>query len=313
MKLTIVAPVFNEEKVIGEFYSRLKEVLDNMENVDSDILFVVDKSTDQSLEVLRGLALEDEKVRVLALSSRFGHQLSLFAGIENSLDSDAIIMMDSDLQHPPSLIPDLVNEYQNGYDVVSTIRKDTKNISLVRKLLGNLFYYILKCLSDIPVNSNAADFRLISARVAHQLIKRFPERKIFLRVLINWIGFKQTSIEYKANERFAGESKYTLSRAINLAATGVLSFSTKPLQLGIFLGVTFAVIAFLFLFGSTIAYFMDNTIPSGWTTIVTLMLLFSGVQLIILGIIGVYIGNIYEEIKSRPHYIVEEIIENGKK
>ena len=308
LKLTIVAPVFNEEQVISHYHARTRSVLDKLIDVDANILFVVDRSTDHTLEVLRAIVARDPASKVIALSSRFGHQMSLFAGIENARDADAIVMMDSDLQHPPELIPQLLEKFRQGSDVVYTIRRDTEDVGYVRRTIGNVFYRLLGYLSRVPVNANAADFRLISHRVALSLSENFRERNMFLRGLFSWMGFKQTGVEYTAERRFAGDSKYSMSRIFSLAMAGILSFSTRPLYTGIFVGIGFASLAFLLMLWTIVSYFIDRSIPSGWTTVVMLLLLFSGVQLIIIGIMGAYIGNIYEEVKRRPRYIIEEEI-----
>ena len=308
LKLTVVTPVFNEEQVIGHFHARTRKVLNSLDEVETTILFVVDRCTDNTLNVLRSLVASDPNAKVIALSSRFGHQMSLLAGIENSLDADAIIMMDSDLQHPPELIPELIENFKRGFDVVYTVRRDTADVGFVRKMAGNLFYRVLGKLSQIPINANAADFRLVSGRVAKLLTTDFQERNMFLRGLFSWMGFNQVSVEFVAERRFAGESKYSISRMVQLAMAGVLSFSTKPLQMGIFVGIGFATLAFVLILAAIIKYFIVQSIPSGWTTLVVLLLLFSGIQLIVLGIMGAYIGGIYEEVKGRPRYIIEEEI-----
>jgi polyisoprenyl-phosphate glycosyltransferase len=307
-KLTVVTPVFNEEDVIEHFHARTRRVLNSLEDVEATILFVVDRGTDRTLEVLRGLVADDPDSKVIALSSRFGHQMSLLAGIEHSLDADAIVMMDSDLQHPPELIPELLANFRRGFDVVYTVRRGTDDTGFLRKAAGDLFYRILDKLSEAPVNANSADFRLISSRVARILMAKFEERNMFLRGLFSWIGFRQTGVNYVAEKRFAGQSKYSFSRMTRLGMAGILSFSTKPLQTGIFVGVSFAALALIFLIWAIVSYFVDRTIPSGWTTLTVLLLLFSGIQLIVLGIMGAYIGNIYEEVKGRPRYIIEEEI-----
>jgi polyisoprenyl-phosphate glycosyltransferase len=308
LKLTVVTPVFNEEQVIEHYHARTRGVLNSLDDVEATILFVVDRCTDNTLNVLRRLQASDPKARIIALSSRFGHQMSLLAGIENSLNSDVIIMMDSDLQHPPELIPKLLEKFRQGYDVVYTVRRETENVGFVRRMVGNLFYRLLGKLSQIPINANAADFRLITSRVARILSTDFQERNMFLRGLFSWIGFRQTGIEYVAEKRFAGQSKYSFSRMVQLAMAGILSFSTKPLQIGIFVGVSFAALSFVLITAAVIKYFIVQSIPSGWTTMVVLLLLFSGIQLIVLGIMGAYIGGIYEEVKGRPRYIIEEEI-----
>lgn len=308
IKLAIVAPVFNEEAVIARFHIRTSKILDDLESVDSRIIYVVDKCTDKTLEILRQIAEADSRVTVLSMSSRFGHQMSLLAGIERSLKSDAVIMMDCDLQHPPELIPILLDKFRDGADVVYTVRSDTEDIGGLRKTFGNLFYKFLNGLSSVPINPNAADFRLISQRVARVLTEGFAERNMFLRGLFSWIGFKQVGIEYVAEKRVAGVSKYSFSRMAHLAVSGILSFSTKPLQIGIFIGISFALIACLLILATILVFFFDRTLPSGWATIVTLLLFFNGIQLFVIGILGVYLGGIYEEVKSRPRYIIEEEI-----
>lgn len=308
LKLIVIAPVYNEEEVIAHFHTRTRHVLDTLENTEAHILYVVDKSTDKTLEILRDIVAQDPHAKVLALSSRFGHQMSLLAGIEQSSNADVVVMMDSDLQHPPELIPELLTEYRKGADVVYTVRKRTENIGFFRQFVGNLFYRFLGLISSMPINPNSADFRLISRRVIDLLKTDFKERNMFLRGVFSWIGFKQAKVEYIAEKRFAGESKYSLIRMFKLATAGILSFSTRPLHTGIFIGVGFAAFSFLLLIFTVIDYFLDHTIPSGWTTLVILLLLFSGIQLIVVGIMGLYIGGIYEEVKGRPRYIIDEEI-----
>jgi len=308
LKLTVVTPVFNEEDGIAHFHARTRRVLDSLEDIEANILFVVDRSTDNTLEVLRGIVAQDPASKAISLSSRFGHQMTLLAGIEGAVNSDVIVMMDSDLQHPPELIPQLLEQYRAGADVVYTVRRHTMEGSVIRRVIGNLTYRVMRFLLRVPINADAADFRLISRRVAKSLVYDFQERNVFLRGLFSWIGFKQIGVEYVAEPRFAGESKYSLIMLFQLAINGILSFSTRPLYLGIFVGVGFACLAFIYLGVAVITFFIDRSIPSGWTTLVVLSLLFSGVQLIVLGILGIYTGGIYEEVKKRPRYIIDEVI-----
>jgi dolichol-phosphate mannosyltransferase len=313
LKLTVVTPVYNEEQVIESFYHRTRHVLDSLEGVEARIIFVVDKCRDRTLEILRALAARDHGITVLGLSSRFGHQMSLLAGIEKAQDADAIVMMDCDLQHPPELIPQLLANFSFGYDVVYTLRKDTESVGWLRKQMGNLFYRMLTLISETPINANAADFRLISGRIARILVSQFPERNLFLRGLFSGLGFRQTGIEYIAEKRHAGESKYSLSKMLHLAIAGILSSSTKPLQLGIFIGLSFSILSFLFMVYAIVKYFVVQSLPSGFTTLVVIMLLMNGIQLIVLGTIGSYIGGIFMEVKRRPRYIVEEEITTEQK
>ena len=308
-RLTVVAPVYNEQEVIAAFYERTKAVLRALgDRYASRILFVVDRSTDDTLTVLRRIAAGDGDVQVLALSSRFGHQMSLLAGIDHAVDADAIVMMDSDLQHPPELIPELLAQFERGGDVVYTVRRDSAQVGRARRLFGSLFYRVLGWLASIPVHRNAADFRLISGRVARTLHEQVRERAVFLRGILSWVGFNQAAVEYTPSARAAGRSKYSLSRMIGLAAAGILAFSTKPLRMGIFVGLGFALLGFAYGIVTVVSYFADPQTPRGYATIVTLLLLFSGVQLVFMGILGAYIGGIYDEVKRRPHYLVDEAI-----
>ncbi len=307
-RLVVVTPVYNEEETVATFHARTRKVLDTLDDVDARILFVVDRCTDNTVEVIRRIVAGDPGAGAIVLSSRFGHQMSLLAGIEQSLDADAIVMMDCDLQHPPELIPQLVAKYREGFEVVYTVRSDTENLGAIRKSAGNLFYRALSSVSEVEIRANAADFRLISARVANVIASGFRERNMFLRGLIAWIGFRQARVDFIAAARVAGESKYNLGRMMKLASAGVLSFSTKPLQVGIFIGVGFAALAFIYTLVIIGTWFVDRSLPSGWTSLVVLLLLFSGVQLIVVGILGAYIGGIYEEVKGRPRYIIEERI-----
>jgi polyisoprenyl-phosphate glycosyltransferase len=307
--LTIVTPVFNEEEVILQFYDRVSTIMATLQDAyETKLLFVMDRSTDRTLPILRDLAARDPCVQVIALSARFGHQMSLLAGIDHARDADVIVMMDSDLQHPPEIIPQLLEQHARGNDVVYTVRNDSVDTGVLRKTAGSAFYRLLSYLSRVPINENSADFRLISGRVAALMRGEIRERNMFLRGIFSWIGFNQASVDYVAARRAAGHSKYSLSRMVGLATAAILSFSTRPLQMSIFVGLGFAALSLLLVAYTVIAYFRDSTIPSGWTTIVTLLLLFSGVQLIVMGVLGVYIGGIYEEVKARPHYIVDEMI-----
>lgn len=307
--LTVIAPVFNEEEVIEHFHAKTRAVLETLAGrYRTRMLFVADRCTDRTHDVLKRIAAQEPSNQVLLLSARFGHQMSLLAGIDAATDADLIVMMDSDLQHPPELIPELVRQHERGNDIVYTIRDDNEDANPMRKVAGKLFYAVLNLLSKTRINPNSADYRLISQRVARLLRTEIRERNLFLRGIFSWMGFNQVGVKYSAPRRALGRSKYSPARMLNLAITGILSFSTRPLQLSIYLGLWLALLSFFLGLFTVIEYFRDDSIPSGWTTIVTLLVFFSGVQLIFTGILGVYIGGIYEEVKARPHYIVEESI-----
>lgn len=304
--LTVICPVYNEEKVIFLFYKALSDVLETVADRYSwKILFVIDRSTDDSLKILQKLSSITQQVQVLALSNRFGHQMSLVAGIDYA-DTDIIIMMDSDLQHPPGLIPAMLEKYELGHDVVYTIRREPKDKSVLKRIGSRLFYKIMNFLSDVPLASGEADFRLISNRVANIFRTEIRERNQFLRGLFRWVGYNRVSIEYEPSERLDGDSKYNWSRMLSFASSGITSFSKKPLQYAIVLGVVFALIGMLAIIVALISYFTNDQVPSGWATLSILISTFGGIQLIFLGVIGEYIGAIFDEVKNRPLYIVEE-------
>lgn len=304
--LTVISPVYNEEEVIRDFYIELSRVLVDLSyRYEYKILFVVDQSTDTTWEILKSIAEQDHSVQIILLSSRFGHQMSLLAGIDNST-SDVIVMLDSDLQHPPELIPKMLTKYEQGYDIVYTIRQDSPEISFFKRSTSKLFYSFINKISNITINESAADFRLISHRVAEVFRKQIRERNQFLRGLFSWVGFRSTGIKFQVRKRRAGRSKYSLGRMFQFGFEGVISFSKKPLKAAIYVGLGFAILSFLFAIVSLFQYFIYASFPSGWTTIVMLISISSGVQLIFLGIVGEYIGAIFDEVKGRPHYIVEE-------
>lgn len=308
--LSVVCPVYNEEEVIEAFYLELKSVLTTLVDYACDMLFVVDRCSDQTLEKLKRIAQIDPAVRVLALSARFGHQMSLLAGIDHC-DSDAVIMMDSDLQHPPSVIPALLAEFEQGYDIVFTYRLDAPATGAFKRITSKLFYRAINRMSDVPINESAADFRLISRRVAHVFRTQIRERNQFLRGLFGWVGFESTTITFTARERPAGRSKYSLLRMVRFGLDGVVSFSKAPLLLSILVGFVFAAFGILLALLTVFQYFVSGQLPPGWATLTVLLSVFIGIQLFFMGIIGAYVGAIFDEVKARPHYIVQERINLG--
>ncbi|MEK7208377.1 MAG: glycosyltransferase family 2 protein [Patescibacteria group bacterium] len=305
--LTVIAPVYNEEEVIADFYRELRSALTALSGWRSTMLFVVGRGSDRTLPILKELADKDKTLRVLHLSARFGHQMQLLAGIDHA-DSDAVIMMDSDLQHPPALIPRLLSEFEKGSDIVSTLRERTPDQPLARKWCSDIFYWFLNRISDVPISGNAADFRLISRKVADVVRSEIRERSLFLRGIFPWLGFNQAAVRFVASPRKAGVSKYPLSRLIAFALSGVVSFSRKPLRVGIIIGLLFALFGFLYALFTVVQFLFLKELPSGYATLVVLLSLFGGFQLVFLGIMGEYIGAIFDEVKRRPHYIVDERI-----
>ncbi|MDP3784917.1 MAG: glycosyltransferase family 2 protein [bacterium] len=305
--LTIVSPVYQEAEVIAAFYRELKAELDKLRSYASTVLFVVDRGEDNTLNILKDICTRDPAVRVLGMSSRFGHQISLLAGIDHA-DSDLIIMMDSDLQHPPAIIPKLLAEFELGNDIVTTIRENTEHIGVFKRLSSRLFYLFINSISDVQIEENAPDFRLISRRVALIIREQVRERNFFLRGIIPWLGFKQKTIRFSAAARPGGKSKYSISRLMQLGIAGIVSFSRKPLRAATFAGVLSAGIAFILALLMLLRFFIFGRVSSVLAISATLILLFSGIQFIFLGILGEYIGAIFEEVKERPRYIVDEKI-----
>jgi polyisoprenyl-phosphate glycosyltransferase len=306
--LQIIGPVYNEEEVIESFFSSLTKTLSVLKKkYECKIMFVVDKSTDGTITKLKKIARKNKNVQLLILSSRFGHQMSLVAGMDNS-DADVTIMMDTDLQHPPELIPSFLREYENGNDVVLGIRNIPVDKSLFKRLSSKFFYKILNFFADIKLKNGEADFRLISKKVLNVFKYQIREQNQFLRGLFSWVGFNKSLVYFNAEERYLGDSKYSWRKMFQFASSGIISFSKKPLRYAAIMGLIVAFLGFSSGCYSIFTYFIFNDAPSGWTTLSVLITIIGGTQLLCIGIIGEYIGNIFEEVKHRPLYIVEEKI-----
>lgn len=301
----MVSPCFNEEQAVGEFYTALREVLDSLDDAESRVVLVDDGSTDDTLAKLEELAANDPRLAVVALSRNFGHQVAISAGLEAAEDSDAVVVMDSDLQHPPEVIHDLWKCYKQGYDVVSAVRKRTQGASLRKTLSSRGFYWLFNALSETQIDVGAADFYLLSSQ-AHQALLSLPERRRFLRGLVVWIGYKRTSVSYEAAARIAGESKYTLARMVRLALDALFSFTAVPVKLAARLGLWFSLLGFAYL-----AYvvgrfaFVGDLVP-GWASTLSVVLILGGLQMLMIGVIGEYVARTYEETKGRPLYLVKK-------
>jgi dolichol-phosphate mannosyltransferase len=304
--LTVVCPVFEEEEVIAAFHAELRRTLESVgDRWTSTVIFVVDRSKDRTLEVLKGIAAADPSVRVLALSARFGHQMSLMAGIDHC-DSDAVVMMDSDLQHPPALVPELLAGYERGFDVVYTVRQDSPDVPVLKRLTSRWFYLLVNAVSDTPINESAADFRLLSRRVVEVFQRQIRERNQFLRGLVGWVGFSSLAVPFTVGRRPAGRTKYSVRRMVRFGVDGLISFSKTPLQVAVFLGFSFGALGFLYALVTLVQFLVYRSFPSGWTTIIILVSILGGTQLVCLGVLGEYLGAIFDEVKARPHYIVAE-------
>lgn len=304
--ISVVIPVYFEEAVVEECYRRLTEVLGRM-SLAYELVFINDGSRDRTLEILDSISQRDKRVKVISFSRNFGHQVAVTAGVDRA-KGDAVIIIDADLQDPPEIIPEMVNLWQKGYEVVYGKRKKRKGETFFKRATAKLFYKFLTRMSDVKIPRDTGDFRLIDRKVVEAL-KKMPERNRFLRGMISWVGYRQTALEYERDARYAGSTKYPLKKMMKFAIDGILSFSSKPLRLAQYLGF-FAVIVALSIFMYAFVYKIagGKNLVYGWASIMTTVSFLGGVQLICVGILGEYIGRIYDEIKGRPLYIVEREI-----
>lgn len=301
-KISLVVPSFNEEEGLSKFNETLLTALPD--KYEYEIIYVNDGSSDKTVEVIKSLAQKHHEIKYISFSRNFGHQNALKAGYDFATGSCAI-SLDADLQHPPAVIPELIQKWEEGFEIVNTIRLDHETISVGKKLSSGIFYKLMRRMSDVNIETGMADFRLVDRKVLNQL-KLFSENYLFFRGIIPWIGFKQVNVPFRANERFAGTTKYTLKKMIKFAMTGVTSFSVKPLRLSIYLGMFIAFLAFVYAIYITYIYFFTNQAVTGWTSVILSVLAVGGINLLMLGIIGEYLGKLFIENKRRPNYLISE-------
>ncbi|GAB1787519.1 glycosyltransferase family 2 protein [Priestia megaterium] len=303
VKYSIVVPVYNEEEVIHETYRRLTEVMRSTKEA-YELLFVNDGSKDRTTEIIKEYSEQDPAVVLLDFARNFGHQIAITAGMDYAR-GEAVVVIDADLQDPPELILEMIEKWKQGFDVVYAKRTKRKGETYFKKQTAAMFYRFLRAMTDIDIPLDTGDFRLLDRKVCDQM-NSIQEKNRFVRGLVSWVGFKQIAVEYERDERLAGESKYPLKKMLKLSMDGITSFSYKPLKLASYAGVTLSGIGFIYLL--VVMYlklFTDSTI-TGWSSLIVIQLFFSGIILIILGMIGEYIGRIYDETKNRPLYIVRE-------
>jgi glycosyltransferase involved in cell wall biosynthesis len=300
-RLSAIIPVYNERENLDALTSRLHPVLENSSAGSFEVLFVDDGSGDGSSELLDELSRRDRHYKVIHFARNFGHQSALQAGLD-AARGDAVVLLDADLQDPPELISRFVEKWGEGYEVVYAIRRKRKE-SLWKRAAYNTFYRTMKIIAEIDTPLDAGDFCLMDRRVVATLVA-LRERNRFLRGLRSWVGFRQTGVEYERESRHAGEPKYTVRKLIGLALSGYIGFSAMPLRLAAWLGFLSAAAGFFVSVWAVVERLTARTVPQGWTSIIAIILLVSGVQLIMLGVIGEYIGRVYDEVRQRPLYIV---------
>ena len=307
-KISVVIPMYYEEEVVEVCYERVISNLKKLsDRYDYEIIFINDGSKDGTLEILKKIADNDEKVKIISFSRNFGHQAAVTAGIRKAL-GDAVIIMDADLQDPPELFEGMIEKWKAGYDVVYGQRKTRKGESVFKLLTAKMFYSTLNKLSEIEIPKNTGDFRLVDRKVIDVIVS-LPEHNKFLRGLFSWVGFNQYAYEYDRANRLAGKTKYPLKKMFKLATDGILSFSAKPLKVVGAIGFFSVMVSIVILIYSIVSYlFKLNDLTSGWTSIMCTMTFIGGMILISLWMIGEYIARIYEESLGRPEYIIDELI-----
>jgi dolichol-phosphate mannosyltransferase len=309
--IDIVLPVYNEEESVRDFNQALFSVLESVaDRYRFHVIYVLDPCRDNSLAVLRELAAQHSNITVLHLSRRFGHQMSLVAGIDHSA-GDAVIMMDCDLQHPPALIPALLEKFAEGYDIVHTVRTYNAAAGFMKRWSSQLFYKLLNSLSPVEIQESAADFRLISRKVANLFRSSIREQNQFLRGLFQWVGFRNTIVSFVSPPRAKGSTKYGFLRLIAFSIAGITSFSKLPLRLATLLGFAISFLCVTYGFVVIAQFFFSGRFPPGYTSLFVSAMFVGGLQLVVLGIVGEYLGSVFEEVKRRPLYIVDEVVHGG--
>ncbi|MCR4440784.1 MAG: glycosyltransferase family 2 protein [Peptococcaceae bacterium] len=310
VRYTVIVPVYNEEAVVNETYRRLTLVMESIGDT-YELLFVNDGSSDQTASLIREFAQQDDRVRLLDFSRNFGHQMAITAGMDYAR-GDAVVIIDADLQDPPEVIPRMIEKWQAGYDVVYARRVKRNGETLFKKWTAAVFYRTLRALAEVDIPLDTGDFRLIDRKVC-EAMKSIREKNRFVRGLVSWVGFSQTAVEYVREERFAGETKYPLKKMLRFAADGIASFSHKPLKLAMHLGLAISFAGFVCLVASVALALFKGDPAAGWAVLFAGLFLLDGVILIALGIMGEYVGRIYDEVKNRPLYLLRNEDEVGNR
>lgn len=303
--ISVVVPVYNESEVIGTFYDRATKAFSCLDGFDYELVFVDDGSRDDSYQKLSMFAATDPHVCILKFSRNFGHQIAITAGIDHAR-GDCVVVIDADLQDPPEVVSAMIDKWREGFDVVYGVRAEREGEGTLKLATASLFYRLLGRLTAIKIPVDVGDFRLMSRRAVNEL-KQLREKDRFVRGLVSWIGFNQTGVLYHRDKRYAGETKYPYRKMIKFALDGITSFSTSPLKIASWMGYASALLAILYLISVFIQKALGYTVE-GWATIMVALLFLGSVQLICLGILGEYLGRIFNEVKPRPMYVIEEVL-----
>ena len=308
MLVTLIIPCFNEEQVLADTHARVTRVLPESASFQYEFLFVDDGSTDATPAILRELAQRDSRVNLIRFSRNFGHQAAVSAGIKNCR-GDLAVIIDADLQDPPEVIPDMIRQLrETGSSVVYGVRRRREGETLFKLLTAKLFYQLLNKLSEVPLPVDTGDFRVIDRKVI-DAFNGLKENNKYIRGLISWVGFKQTPHYYERHSRHAGATKYSLSKMIRFASTGIFYFSKKPLKLATTFGFVSVAVGMLLSFWILFnRLFNPQYLVTGWTSLILMMIYLGGVQLLTIGILGQYVGSLFDEVKRRPEYIIDETV-----
>lgn len=301
--VSVVIPVYNEEENLPVLINRLENVLSEFRAYE--VIFVNDGSQDSSLEILHVNCKRNPSLKVVNFSRNFGHQAAISSGLEYS-QGDCVIVMDGDLQDPPEVLPDFIAKWQEGYDVVYAIRKKRKE-NIFKRSAYFVFYRLMKKVSDIDIPLDSGDFSIMDRKIVDRL-NALPERNRFVRGIRSWLGFRQTGLAYERSKRFAGKPKFTFSKLLKLAYDGLISFSHKPLSLASHMGMFITASSFVAIIALIVMKLFIGIPLQGWTSTVVVILFIGGIQLMVLGILGEYIGRIFDEVKNRPEYVVKDVV-----
>lgn len=299
--VSIIIPVYDEEKNIRPLYDELRQYLTGNE----ELIFIDDGSRDNTFLEIKDLSSTDPAIKCISLSRNFGHQNALMAGLQNC-KGDHIITMDGDLQHPASLIPTLLEKLNDGYDIVVTKRGKTENAGTFKNLFSKIFYRLINSISDTRIEPNGSDFRAFNKKVLQNILL-FKERELFLRGIFSWVGFKTVTIPFEAPGRSYGKSKYSFGKMTKLALKGITSFSFKPLRIAVFIGSIISLLAFAFGIFALISYYKGDTVP-GWSSTIIAIMFLGGTQLLAIGLLGEYIASLFIESKNRPLFLIDKTI-----
>ncbi len=303
MEISVIIPVFNEEKNLAVLHERLVDAVTSVTN-NYEFIFVNDGSKDNSLTVIKDLAQKNPQIKYIDFSKNFGHQLAVFAGLEHA-KGNVVVIIDADLQDPPELIKDLYAKMKQGYDVVYAKREERIGESWHKIMTAKLFYRFINSMSEVSIPLDTGDYRIISKKI-NDIIVSMPERNKFLRGQIAWAGFNQTFVNYKRDERYAGKTNYSYGKMFSFAFDGITAFSNLPLRLATYMGFLVSLISFVVILYTLYQKYINGSVVQGWSSLMVSILFIGGVQLICLGIIGEYLGRIMDNVKQRPLYIVKE-------